>query len=798
MSATSPGLALAWRIAASEAAVSGHSKIECAHLFMGLLSLDKASPRALTELGFETSQLGPIEAEQKAIAELFAPTGALPQELRRDLRSRVRKRVPRSKGVMSRSASSRNAFARAEALASGGLLNSLHLLSALLKEPDPPTASFMASREIGPEYATRAEIAAAQPFEAAPAPKKTKDAEKTAERERPSKEKEPSGRSGTALERFGRDLTAQALRAEIGPVIGRRKEILAVLQTLARSTKSHPLLVGEAGVGKTAIVEAIALRGVAGKDAQVLGGKRIVELNVGALIAGTEYRGEFEKRMKELLDELRASPEVILFIDEMHIVVGAGRAGSAMDVANLLKPALARGEVKVIGATTPKEFRESIEKDAALERRFEKIDVPEPSVAETLEILRGLKPRFEKHHGVLIADAAIEAAVSLSVRFDPDHRLPDKAVDLVDKAAARSRVPSLSQPNVPTDEASLKAKVTVDERTVAEVLAEKCRLPIELVTDGSGAGARLLKLEAHLKSKVIGQDDAIAKVASRLRLAHSGLSEKKGRPLAVFLLLGPTGVGKTEIARSVANFLFGGPDDLIRFDMSEYMEEHSVSRLIGAPPGYVGHGEPGQLTEAIKRKPYCVLLFDEVEKANPKVFDLFLQLFDAGRLTDSEGRLADARNTIVVMTSNLGTAPPGAPAGFASRGPKTMGGTKTSRVKSELRKFFRSELLNRVDDIITLRALDEADVRRIARPLLAALITRTRKTYGVLLRIEPAAENFVIRSGFDAERGVRELKRVIERLVEMPLASLALAGDLAKHPVWRLTHEETGLVFRPE
>ena len=569
-----------------------------------------------------------------------------------------------------------------------------------------------------------------------------------------------------------------------------------MLQTLARSTKSHPLLVGEAGVGKTAIVEAIALRGVAGKDPLVLAGKRIVELNLGALIAGTDYRGEFEKRVKELLDELKASPDVILFIDEIHTIVGAGRAGSGPDAANLLKPALARGEVKIIGATTHKEFRESFEKDAALERRFEKIDVPEPSVPEALEILRGLRPRFEKHHGVTIADSALEAAVTLSVRFDTEHRLPDKAVDLVDKAAARSRVPALSRPGIPAGGAGPAAGATVDGRVVAEVLAEKRNLPIELVTEGSGEAGRLLKLEAHLKSKVIGQDDAVAKIAARLRLAHSGIADRQG-PLAVFLLLGPTGVGKTETARSLAKFLFGGPDDLTRFDMSEYMEEHSVSRLIGAPPGYVGHDEPGQLTEAIRRKPYSVLLFDEVEKAHPKVFDVFLQLFDAGRLTDSQGRVADARHVIVVMTSNLGGAPPPSKAGFPGA-QKTAGGTKTGRVKSEVRRFFRAELLNRIDEIITFRALDEADVKRIARPILAALITKVRKTHGVVVRFDAAAESFVVQSGFDAERGVRELKRVIERLVEMPLSSLALTGKLAQHPVWRAVHDQGGLYFLPE
>jgi len=793
MSDPSPGLAIAWRIAASEAGAAGYPKIECAHLMMGLLSLDKANPKALKDLGFDPARMGQVGAEQAAIAELFESAGLTPRVLRRDLRSRVKKKPSRAKGVMSRSAASKAVFARAELLAGTAPVNALHLLTVLLKAPDTAIVSLLLEHRLGPDIATRAEAAASLPFErmiAAPPPRPKTSSSRAEPPTRPQSE--------GALARFGRDLTAQALRGEIGPVIGRRKEILGVLQTLARSTKSNPLLVGEAGVGKTAIVEAVAIRGVAGKDAQVLGGKRIVELNVGALVAGTDYRGEFEKRMKELLDELRASPDVILFIDEIHTIVGAGRAGSGLDAANLLKPALARGEIKVIGATTPNEFRETIEKDAALERRFEKIEVPEPSVTESLEILRGLKERFEKHHGVVIADAALEAAVSLSVRFDTDHRLPDKAVDLIDKAAARARVPGLSQAG-PSKGASGKGGVgtTVDARLVAEVLAEKRGLPIEIVTDGAGDGARLLKLEAHLKSKIIGQDEAVAKVAARVRLAHSGLSERRG-PLAVFLLLGPTGVGKTEMARSLAKFLFGGADDLSRFDMSEYMEEHSVSRLIGAPPGYVGHGEPGQLTEAIRRKPYSVILFDEVEKAHPKVFDVFLQLFDAGRLTDSQGRVADARNAIVVMTSNLGAGADAAKMGFAAKGNETLPVTKAGRIKADLRRFFRPELLNRIDEIITFRQLDESDVRRIARPLLAALINKVRKTNGVFLRFEPDGEAFVIRSGFDAEKGVRELKRVIERLVEMPLSSLALSGKLAQHPAWKAVYDEGGLYFLPE
>lgn len=515
MSAPSPGLAMAWRIAASEAGAAGYPKIECAHLMMGLLSLDKANPKALKDLGFDPARMSQVGAEQAAIAELFESAGVTTRVLRRDLRSRVKKKPSRAKGVMSRSAASKTAFARAELLAGTAPMNALHLLAVLLKAPDPVIVSLLLEHRLGPDIATRAEAAASLPFE-----------------------------------------------------------------TMAA-------------------------------------------------------------------------------------------------------------------------------------------------------------------------------------------KLPPK-------------------------------QKTASSRVVAEVLAEKKGLPIGIVTDRPGEGARLLKLEAHLKSKIIGQDEAVAKVAARVRLAHSGLSERRG-PLAVFLLLGPTGVGKTAMARTLAKFLFGGAENLSRFDMSEYMEEQSVSRLIGAPPGSAGHEEPGQLTEAIRRKPCSVILFDEVEKAHPKVLDLLLQLFDAGRLTDSQGLVADAKNTIVVMTSNLGTgAADAAKTGFAAKGNETLPVTKAGRVKAHLRRFFRMELLNRIDEIITLRSLDLSDVRRIARPLLAALVNEVRKTKGVFLRFEPDAEAFVIRSGFDAQKGVGELKRVIERLVEMPLSSLALSGKLARHPAWKAVYDEGGLYFLPE
>ena len=443
------------------------------------------------------------------------------------------------------------------------------------------------------------------------------------------------------LDRFGRDLTALARKGELGPIIGRRREILAVLQALARSSKNNPVLVGEAGVGKTAIVEAIAMRAAEGKDPAVLGGKRIVELSVGALLGGTEYRGAFEERVQGVIAEARAHPEVIVFIDELHALVGAGRVGQGgLDAANLLKPPLARGELRCIGATTIEEYRRFVESDPALERRFEKVLVEEPDRDETLEILRGLRPGLERHHGVSLPDETLAAAVDLSVRFEPDRKLPDKAIDLVDKAAARTRLPMLSllRPTGAREGGVAPEAPPVTPVIVARVLAEKRRLPLDIVTEtlDTGIGSRLLALEGFLRERVLGQEEAIARVSRRLRLAFASPQGRRG-PMAVLLFLGPSGVGKTETARLLAEHLFGSASGMIRIDMSELMEEHSVSKLIGSPPGYVGHEDEGQLTGAIRTKPHALLLLDEVEKAHPRVLDLFLQLFDEGRLDRLEG-----------------------------------------------------------------------------------------------------------------------------------------------------------------
>jgi ATP-dependent Clp protease ATP-binding subunit ClpC len=587
------------------------------------------------------------------------------------------------------------------------------------------------------------------------------------------------------------------MKGELGPVIGRRQELLRLLQTLARQSKNNPVLVGEAGVGKTAIVEALAIRAAAGKDRAVLGSKRFVEVNMGNLLAGAKYRGQFEERLSGIVAAAKQDPNLVIFIDEIHTVMGAGRSGDeGLDAANMLKPALARGELRCIGATTPTEYRRYVESDPALERRFEKVLVPEPTREETIEILRGLRPKWEEHHGVRILDDALEAAVDLSLRFDTEHRLPDKAIDLVDKAAARTRVPVLSM--MAPEEGSGGAGGAavfgdVTEEAVAYVLAEKRGVPPERVLDGleSKAASRLLELDEFLEERLIGQEEAVLRVGQRLRLAHSGIKTRRG-PMAVFLFLGPTGVGKTEMARLLTEFLFGSASDLVRFDMSEYMDEHSVSKLIGAPPGYVGHEDEGRLTFHLTRKPYSVVLLDEIEKAHARVFDLFLQVFDEGRLTDSKGRAADARHAVFVMTSNLG----------ASRKSPGFGGSDEGAIRPDVRveeaqQFFRPELWNRIDEVIVFRHLEENHALRILRPWIRALAERLREQHGVGLTVTPEAEAFLVRSGYSAALGARELQRTVERLLQVPLSNLILSGKIQGHPEWQLVYEEGGVYLLP-
>ena len=746
----SPVINLAWQLACVETAAAKAPFIEPEHLLAALTKLRQFLTGAGTEaVEGQRADLGAHQPELELVAEVLEEAAIGPDAFRHELRERLGQGThAHAEGqTIHRSERSRKVFERAGTLAGEmkfAELKSGHLFLAILEERGARGCRLL--QEKGADLKALAQKTRER-LEKEPARSLAGPAKADAPR---------AEKPGTPfLDRLGRDLTQAAREQKLGPIIGRRHEILQVIQTLARRSKNNPVLVGEAGVGKTAVAEAVALRAAAGKDPQVLSGKRIVELSMTSLVGGTKYRGEFEERVARVIAECRSHPEVILFIDELHTVIGAGRAEGGMDAANILKPALARGEVRCIGATTVAEYRRYIESDPALERRFEKVLVPEPSRDETVEILRGLQPRWEEHHRVKITERALEAAVDLSIRFDCDHQLPDKAIDLVDKAGARTQVPMLSlrqqegKGGTAITRASPEAGIvgTVNELIIAQVLSEKISVPPEVIKghlEGMSQ-SRLLEMEAALKKRVIGQDEAVQRLCQRLLMAHAGLQQRRG-PLGVFLFLGPTGVGKTELARSLAVLLFGSSDDMIRLDMSEYMEEHSVAKLIGSPPGYVGHDEEGQLTGKLRTRPYTVVLLDEVEKAHPRVFDLFLQVFDEGRLTDAKGRTADARNAIFILTSNIATE---RHAGFGFQD----SAESQSAVLGAFKGRFRAEFINRIDEQIVFRPLSKADVKAILRPMLAEIGQSLEVKYQKPLHITDVAVNFIASQGYSEEYG---------------------------------------------
>ncbi|MFJ4437920.1 ATP-dependent Clp protease ATP-binding subunit [Streptomyces sp. NPDC088923] len=659
----------------------------------------------------------------------------------------------------------------------------------------------------------------------------------------------PGGNSKTpTLDKYGTDLTEAARQGRIDPVIGREKEIEQTVEVLARRGKNNPVLIGEAGVGKTAVVEGLAQRMADGDVPDILADRRVVQLNLSALVAGTRYRGDFEERLTGLVDEVREhSDEVILFIDELHTVVGAGgggggEGGGSMDASNMLKPALARGELHVIGATTLEEYRRYIEKDAALARRFQPILVPEPSTADAIEILRGLRDRYEAHHQVRYTDEALVAAVELSDRYLTDRFLPDKAIDLVDQAGARVRMRSstrgtdvralqreaeqlrrdkdqavaaeqyeratelrdklgelerrIESSGDPHPNKDTIAEVTIDD--VAGVVSRQTGIPVSSLTQEEKE--RLLGLEEHLHARVIGQDEAVTAVADAVLRSRAGLSTGD-RPIGSFLFLGPTGVGKTELARTLAEALFGSEDRMVRLDMSEYQERHTVSRLVGAPPGYVGHEEAGQLTEAVRRNPYSLLLLDEIEKAHPDVFNILLQVLDDGRLTDSQGRTVNFTNTVIVMTSNLGSEAITSKGrlGFGSNDTESDEEDRRERVLRPLREQFRPEFLNRIDEIVIFRQLDDTQLRKIT-DLLLDETRRGLRAQGVEVTFTPAAVAWIAHHGYQPEYGARPLRRTIQREVTNELSRKLLRGELPEHTALVVDAEEGAprLVFRTE
>lgn len=646
----------------------------------------------------------------------------------------------------------------------------------------------------------------------------------------------------SALNAFGRNLTDLAKNGKLDPVIGRKQEIERVIQILCRRTKNNPVLIGEAGVGKTAIVEGLAQRIVNGETPSILNGKQIYSLDLPLMVAGTKYRGQFEERIKAVIEEVRSSGNVILFIDELHTLVGAGSAEGTMDAANIIKPALSRGELQCVGATTLDEYRKGIEKDSALERRFQSVLVNPPSIADSIQILQGLKKTYEDHHNVTFRNDAIEAAVKLSDRYITARFLPDKAIDLMDEAGARTRIRNIvAMPDVKELESKIaqlndeKEKAIVEQRfedaakfrnmereykdqlkaiqeewqkkqnakrpvitadDIALVLSNLCGVPVQQMKEGESA--RLLSMEDELAKTVVGQSEAVSAIARSLRRSRANLKDP-ARPIGTFIFLGPTGVGKTLLAKALAEFMFGTKDALIQVDMSEYMEKFNVSRLVGSPPGYVGHEDGGELTERVRRRPYSVVLFDEIEKAHPDVMHLFLQILEEGKLTDTLGRRIDFRNTIVIMTTNVGAeaVAKGGQLGFAAGGSAEVQQKNQDRLLEIAKRRFRPEFLNRVDDIVVFRNLVREDLENIVRIEINKLAARMAET-GKTLAVSDEAIAKILESVSGTEYGARPLRRAVERMLEDPLSDAILRGNFKKNKTIRAILQDNNILFTGE
>ena len=779
---------------AQEAAASfGHSYIGSEHLLLGLLR-EEGGPaaKALAACGVTDDAL------VKQIEELSGrgtPDSTAPQGM-----------TPRTKRIIELSIQS-------AARMGTNYVGTEHLLLGLLNEGQNVALTALANLQVTPQMVAEKlseVLGGGQPGESAGAAG-------------------ASGKSGDALEQFGRDLTAAAREGKLDPVIGRSKEIQRVIQILSRRTKNNPALIGDPGVGKTAVVEGLAQKIVAGDVPETLKDKRVVSLDLTGMIAGTKYRGEFEERIKKVIEELTANKDTILFVDEMHMLMGAGAAEGAADAANILKPALSRGEVQVIGATTLDEYRKNIEKDAALERRFQPVQIDEPSPEDAVEILKGLRDRYEAHHRIKIPDEAIEAAVKLSVRYVTGRFLPDKAIDVIDEACSRVRLSTLTAPpdlkqmedeitaiaakkeeavkgqdyenaaklrdeeknkrealearRKEWSEQQTKTHGAVTEDDIAAVISGWTGIPVAQMTEDEGQ--RLLHLEDTLHERVIGQNEAVTAVAKAIRRSRVGLRDPK-RPIGSFLFLGPTGVGKTELSKALAEAMFGDENAMIRIDMSEYMEKHAVSRMIGSPPGYVGYDEGGQLSEKVRRHPYSVVLFDEIEKAHPDVFNILLQILEDGVLTDGQGRHVDFKNTIIIMTSNIGAQKItgnarkslGFAEGEANTAERTFEQIKED-VLGELKTAVRPEFLNRIDDIIVFNRLSEDEIAQIADGMLRKVAERMQEM-GIIMDWTDAAKKHLAKAGFDPIYGARPLRRAVTNEVEDLVAEQSLEGKI-KH-----------------
>ena len=712
-----------------------------------------------------------------------------------------------------------------------------HLLLGLLREGDGVAAKVLRALDVDIEEARQRVLKeldpnfAAQPGEEAqpgePAPEKQPVAEKKGEVKTP------------ALKAFGRDLTEIARKGDMDPVIGRHNEIERVIQILCRRTKNNPVLLGEAGVGKTAIVEGLAQEIVKGNVPEILLNKRVITLDLALMVAGTKYRGQFEERIKAVMDEIRRAKNVILFIDELHTIVGAGSAEGTMDASNIIKPALSRGEMQCVGATTMNEYRKYIEKDAALERRFQSVKVEAPSIEDAIEILKGLRHKYEEHHKAEFTDEAVAASVKLSDRYITDRFLPDKAIDVLDEAGSRARISTMTRPpEIKAMEAEIEVikgkkegsiknqdfegaakmrdqekqakekletllkewrakgdekRVVVGEEEILHVVSKWTGIPLRRM--GQDEMSRLLTVEVEMEKVVVGQREAVSALCKALKRSRADLKDPR-RPIGTFLLLGPTGVGKTLLAKTLAEQMFGDPKSLIQLDMSEYMEKFNVSRLVGSPPGYVGYEEGGQLTEKVRRNPYSVVLFDEIEKAHPDVWNMLLQILEEGKLTDSMGRIVNFRNTIILMTSNVGsdTLRKSSTLGFAPITDEATYEKARERVLEEAKKMFRPEFLNRLDDLIVFRSFTKPDLIQILSLEVEKVLERLRKK-NLKLELDDKAKEFLVEKGYDPQYGARPMRRAVERFFEDPLAEEILKGALHEGDLIQVTADKDKLLF---
>ena len=804
----------ALKLAESTARSWKHSYIGTEHILVGLLDEQEGTAgKILEEFGVDREKL------ESLITKLIAPSGVLVAE--------------KSAGYSPRAQKVREQAVKEAEKQKEDLAGTEHLLLAMLKETDCVGTRLLYTMGVNIQKLYSAVLAAAG-IDTNAIPE---------ELQMPKNQKGKQGSTTPTLDQYSRDLTAMAADGNLDPVVGRDKEIARLIQILSRRTKNNPCLVGEPGVGKTAIVEGLAQRIISSMVPESVKNKRVVVLDLSGMVAGSKYRGEFEERIRNVINEVRSNQGILLFIDELHTIIGAGGAEGALDASNILKPSLSRGEIQLIGATTLEEYRKYIEKDAALERRFQPVTVEEPSEEETIEILKGLRPYYEKHHGVVIEDSALEAAVKMSERYINDRFLPDKAIDIIDEAASKVRLGGYRMaPEVDAMEVELheiqkdkekavkqadlslakelqarqreieteiskykekeerrnkRKKISVTEASVADIISDWTKIPVQRLTEGETK--RLARLEKELHKRVIGQEEAVKAVAQAVKRGRVGLKDPN-RPIGSFLFLGPTGVGKTELSKALAEAVFGSEQAMIRVDMSEYMEKHSVSKLIGSPPGYVGYDEGGQLSEKVRRNPYSVLLFDEIEKAHPDVFNILLQVLDDGHITDAHGRKVDFKQTIIIMTSNAGAQATIEPKklGFLSNNDEKQDYERLkSGVMEEVRRLFKPEFLNRIDEIMVFHPLNKTHIKKIVNIMLKTLEKRCKEQLDIQLKITESVRDFLAEAGFDSKYGARPLRRAIQTKLEDPMANALLEGTIKRGDTVRIQLHQKEIRFTP-